>query len=63
MDTKQPEAEPGARSDQTTNSADNSTLEFIDEFETVQPVRDIDPHADTVVIDAVGRPRLVRKPR
>jgi hypothetical protein len=61
METELPTAEP--MPDRDTHSADNTQLKVIDDFEVVECSHLVDTYGNITVIDAVGRPRLVRKAR
>jgi hypothetical protein len=63
MDTKQPTIFPVGR-EEVINSANESTaIEVIDDFESVQTTRNLESLGSADGVDAVGRPRLVQKPR
>jgi hypothetical protein len=62
VDPKQPVILPAARED-ANKSADESNFEVIDDYESVEMVRTIEFNGSADAVDALGRPRLVRKPR
>jgi hypothetical protein len=63
MNTNESGAEPGSGASKIKNSSDCPNSEFIDDFETVLLRPGFDPDGDMVVLDSLGHPRSVRKPR